>query len=531
MSAELVLVNGTILTMGKSNRIARAVAVKKGKILGVGTNAEVKRWIGRRTKTIDLKNKTVLPGFIDSHAHMVSLGRPLPWVDLRHVSSIKEIQRLLKAEVRNTSNGKWILGRGWDQERLREKRFPTRWDLDIVSVDNPILIIRACGHAAVANTKVLRIAKMDKKSPAVLREFVDTNAAGEPTGLVTEKAVDLLSSLPQPSEENLLGACCRACSEAAKYGLTSIACIASDPREVQALQKLRKEGRLSVRVYVMVPVECFDDFRDKRIDDPFLKLRCLKIFADGSLGARTAALQEPYKDEPSKSGMLYYSRAQLRNLVKKAEESGFQVAVHAIGDRAVKETLSAFGSVLSKEQIAEHRHRIEHASLLSPDLIRLIRALGVLVCVQPCFVVSDFWVSRRLGPERARWVYAFKSLMKSGVLLASSSDAPIELVSPLLGVWAAVAKHRLREERLSVEEALRTYTINAAYFSFEEAVKGSIEVGKYADLTILSHNPLKVEPSKLKDIQVEMTIVDGKIVYSSESLSSRDHDRRVSQAK
>ncbi len=523
MSAELVLTNGTIVTMGQCNPVAQAVAVKKGKIVDVGTNTEVKRWIGRQTKTIDLKNKTVVPGFIDSHAHMVSLGRPLPWLDLRYVSSIKEIQRRLKAEVRKTGNGKWIVGRGWDQERLREKRFPTRWDLDKVSLDNPILIIRACGHAAVANSKALKTAKIDKKSPAILREFVDTDADGEPTGLVKEKAVDLLSSLPQPSEENLLSACCKACSEAAKSGLTSITCIASDPREIYALQKLRKEGRLSVRVYVMVPVECFEDFKDKQLDDPFLKLRCLKIFTDGSLGARTAALLEPYTDEPSTSGILYYSYAQLKNLVKKAEEAGFQIAVHAIGDKAVKETLSTFGSVLSKEQIAEHRHRIEHASLLSPDLIKLIRTLGVIVCIQPHFVVSDFWVPKRLGPERARWVYAFKSLMRNGVLLASSSDAPIELLSPLLGIWAAVTKHRLPEERLSVEEALRTYTINAAYFSFEEAVKGSIEVGKYADLTVLSHNPMKVEPSEIKDIEVEMTIVDGKIVYSSESLSSHDY--------
>jgi len=513
MSADLVLINSTVVTMNQSNPYAQALAVTKGKISMVGTNSEVKLWIGNKTRIVDLKGKTVVPGFIDSHAHLISLGHPFPWLDLRYVSSIKEIQRRLKAKVQETGKGKWILGRGWDQDRLEEKRFPNRWDLDKVSPDNPVFLNRVCGHVAVANSKALRIAKIDKERAASLGEFIDTDLKnGEPTGLVREKAVDLLSNQLELSEENLVKACKKACSEAAKAGLTSVTCITCEPEEIYALQKLRKQGKLPLRVYVVVPIECLDNFKDEQLNDPFLKLRCVKIFTDGSLGARTAALAKPYTDDSSTKGILNYTPSQLETLLKQADQAGFQIAVHAIGDKAVEETLNAFKDTLSRKRIAENRHRIEHAAVLNPSLIKQMKSLGVLVCVQPHFIVSDFWVPQRLGSERARWTYAFKSLIKQGIRLAASSDAPVEPLSPLLGVWAAVNR-QASEERLSVEEVLRTYTIDAAYFSFEELVKGSIETGKYADLTVLSHNPLKVKPEKIKDIQVEMTIVGGRVVH------------------
>jgi len=515
MSADLVLINGTVVTMNQSKPYAQALAVAKGKITVVGTDSEVKRSVGSRTRIVDLKGKTVVPGFIDSHAHLISLGHPFPWLDLRYVSSIGEIQRRLKAKVQEIGKGKWILGRGWDQDRLEEKRYPNRWDLDKASPDNPVFLNRVCGHVAVANSKALQIAKIDKEKAASLEEFIDTDPKnGEPTGLVREKAVDLLSNQLELSEGNLLKACQKACSEAAKAGLTSVTCITYEPEEICALQKLRKQGKLPLRVYVIVPIECLDNFKDEQLNDPFLKLRCVKIFTDGSLGARTAALAKPYTDEPSTRGILYYTPSQLETLFKQADEAGFQIAVHAIGDKAVEETLNAFKEALSKKQIAEHRHRIEHAAVLNPSLIKQVRSLGVLVCIQPHFIVSDFWVPQRLGPERAGWTYAFKSLIEHGVRLAASSDAPVEPLNPLLGVWAAVNR-RFSEEKLSVEEVFKAYTIDAAYFSFEERVKGSIEAGKYADLTVLSHNPLTVKPEKIKDIQVEMTIVDGRIVHSA----------------
>lgn len=513
--ADLVLINGDVITMNQANPKAQAVAVKKGRIIDVGTNSKIKEWIGQKTRIIDLKHSTLVPGFIDSHMHLMSLAHPFPWTDLRHVSSIREIQQRLKAKVQGTRKGEWILGRGWDQDRLKERRFPNRWDLDKVSVDNPVLITRVCGHAAVANSTALRIAGIDKKRAASLGELVQRDPKdGEPTGLLTEKAIDLVSNQLVPSETNLLNACSMACLEAAKVGLTSVTCISNEPNEIHALQKLRKQGKLPIRLNIAIPFECLGTFKNKQSVDPFLRLKCIKIFTDGSLGARTAALSAPYADEPSTSGILYHSLKQLEDLIKEADESGFQIAVHAIGDRAIEETLQAYAT-LGKERIAQNRHRIEHASVLNPSLIKRIKKLGLLVCVQPHFVVSDFWIPKRLGSERAQRVYAFRSLIEKDVRLAASSDAPVEPLNPLLGVWAAVTRESSVEERLSLEEALRAYTLDAAYFSFEEKLKGSIEMGKYADLAVLSDNPFRVKPQEIKDIRVLMTIVDGKVIYSA----------------
>lgn len=515
IDSELVLINGDIVTLNPFCHSAQAVVIRNGKIASVGTDNQILSRSGKQAEILDLKGKTVVPGLTDSHTHMISLGHALPQLDLRYVSSISEIQSRLKAEVKRTRKGRWIVGRGWDQDRLKEERYPTRWDLDEVSPDNPVLLNRVCGHVSVANSQALHLARINGKIPSSMARFIDRDKeTGEPTGLVKEKAVDLFSGMIEPREEDLVNACHRACADVAEAGLTSVTCITSELSQVHVLETLRKKGQLPLRVCVIVPVECLDEFKGKQLNDPFLKLRGVKIFADGSLGARTAALCEPYTDESSTSGFLYYRLSQLKDLIRKADEAGFQIAVHAIGDKALEQTVKAFQSVLSRERITRHRHRIEHASVLNPDLIKKIKSSGLLVCVQPHFVVSDFWVPKRLGRERARWTYASKSLLRNGVRLAASSDAPVESLNPLLGIWAAVTNKLCPDERLSVEEALRAYTIDAAYFSFEESVKGSIEVGKYADLTVLSHNPLKVKPEKIRGIQVEMTIVDGKIIYS-----------------
>jgi len=516
MHADMVLIDANIITMYKQKPRAQSVAVKDGKIIHVGTNDKIKQLVGKNTKIIDLHGKTVVPGFIDAHAHMIELDHPLPWLDLRDVSSIKEIRRKLRAKVKETERGKWILGRGWDQDRLKEGRYPTRWDLDKVSLNNPILLNRVCGHIGVANSRALEIAKINKKTAPSWGELIDKDPkTGEPTGILRENAMDRVWNLPEPSDEDLLKACSLACMEAVKAGLTSVHWFAYKTNEIYALQRLRKRNQLLLRVYLVVPVEYFGNFKNKGFGEPFLKLRCVKIFADGSLGARTAALQEPYADDTSTKGMPNHSRNELKRMIKKVNDAGFQVAVHAIGDFAISEALRAFKEALGEAAIGKRRHRVEHVSVLNPRLIERIRALGLMVCIQPHFVVSDFWVSNRLGPKRAQWTYPFKSLMKSGIRVAGSSDAPTEPISPLLGIWAAVGRESFPEERISVEEALEAYTINAAYLSFEENVKGSIEVGKLADLTVLSHNPFKVQTEKIKDIKVEMTIVEGEIVYSA----------------
>jgi len=512
----MVLISANVITMNKQKPRAQAVAIKNGEIIGVGTNDEIKRLVGKGARIIDLHGKTVVPGLIDAHAHMIELSHPVPWLDLRYVSSIREIRRKLNVKVQETGRGKWILGRGWDQDRLKEKRYPTRWDLDNVSPDNPVLLNRVCGHIGVANSKALETAKIDAETASFWGELVDKDLkTGEPTGILREKAMDMVWNLPEPSGEDMLKACSLACTEAVKAGLTSVHWFVYKLDEIHALQKLKKRKQLPLRVYLVVPVEYFDKIKNKRFGDYFLKLACVKIYADGSLGARTAALQRPYADDPSTKGMLYHSLDELKMLIKMVNSAGFQIAVHVIGDLAMTETLEAFRRAFREAAVRKRRHRVEHASVLSPHLIQGIKASGLLVCIQPHFVVSDFWIGNRLGQERARWTYAFNSLIKNGILVAGSSDAPSEPVSPLLGIWAAVARESFPEERISVQEVLEAYTINAAYMSFEEKVKGSIQIGKFADLTVLSHNPLDAKLEKIRDVRVEMTIVGGKIVYSA----------------
>lgn len=516
MPADIAFVNGHIITMSEQKPAADAIAVKDGKIMAVGTRHEVEQSVDEETRTVDLKGKTVVPGLIDTHAHMISLRNPLPWVDLRNVISIKEIQRKLRAKAEETEKGEWILGRGWDQERLKERRYPTRWDLDKVSPQNPVLLTRVCGHIGVANSLALKIAGINGKSEASLGELIDKDQkTGQPTGILREKARDIVGDLPQLEEEDLVKACSSACADATRAGLTSVHWLVYNTSEIRALQKLKRLGQLPLRVYIIPHIEHFEAVKNKIPDSSNLKLKCIKILADGSLGARTAALLKPYTDDPSTKGLLNYGLDELKIMIKMADKAGFQIAVHVIGDLALTETLKAFSEALSSSDIRRRRHRLEHVSVLNPALIRRIKSLGLLVCVQPHFVVSDFWIAQRLGPARARWTYAFRSLMKNGVLVAGSSDAPAEPLSPILGIWAAVTRKSFPAERLSIEEALRLYTVNAAYFSFEESVKGSIEVDKLADFTVLSHNPLTMDPEKVKDIRIEMTIVGGKIVYSA----------------
>jgi len=301
-------------------------------------------------------------------------------------------------------------------------------------------------------------------------------------------------------------------------GLTGVHWFVYKPVEIRILHRLREQGKLPLRVYIVIPIEFLSCLADAGLSTGFgdhtLRLGCVKVLVDGSLGARTAALNEPYSDEPSAKGVLCCCKKDLYEMIMMAQKLGFQVCVHAIGDRAISTVLNAFGKALKDSNKKRCRHRVEHASVLDRQLVKGLRKLGLIVCVQPHFVISDFWVEARLGADRARWTYPFKTLIESGVLIAGGSDCPVEPISPLLGVYALVARESFPEERVTVEEALRVYTVNAAYASFEESVKGSIETGKLADFTVLSHDPLTVKPKRIKGIEVEMTIVGGKIVYS-----------------
>ncbi len=519
LHADLVLINGNIITMNSKQPKAEAVAVRDGEFLAVGSGEQILPYAGTDTKKIDLRGKTVVPGFIDSHLHGGSLGRHLLQVNLRGVKSIKEMQHKVKQQAKKTPKEQWIVGRGWDQERFRERRYPSCFDLDQATLDHPVLLIRVCGHAAVANTKSLELAGITKQTKTPKGGHIGREPrTKKPNGILREKALDLVSRvMPEASKTILIDTCLSACRKMVKEGITTAHWIINSAKEVRALQTLKERGTLPLRIYVLIPVEFLDHLTALGLSTGFgdnrIRIGAVKILVDGSLGARTALLKRPYTDAADTCGMRLYSRGQLERLVKKAHEAGLQLAIHAIGDKTIELALNTLEKALSKVPKKNHRHRLEHVSVLNPRLIRKMKELGVIASIQPHFVISDIWITERLGKKRGRWTYAFKSLLDAGINMMGGSDAPVEPVSPILGIYAAVAREPFPEERLTVKDALRLYTVNAAYGAFEEDIKGSIEKGKLADLVVLSSNPYKSPIKEIRDIKVEMTIVGGQIVY------------------
>jgi hypothetical protein len=519
LHADLILFNGNIVTLNSKQPRAQAVAIKNGRFVAVGNNNQVLLHSCKGAKKIDLKCKTAVPGFIDTHVHGGSLGRCLSQVNLRDTKSIREIQKRLRQRTKRTPSGEWVIGRGLDQEKLAEGRFPSRFDLDEAVPNNPVFLTRVCGHLGVVNSEALRLAGITEKTRAPEGGCIDRDENGVPNGILRENALNLVYDvLPKQSVEQETHACLLACRKMVEEGITTAHWIVSSSSEMRALQKLKGQNALPLRIYALIPVEWLNNLEELGLSTGFgddkLKVGSLKILLDGSLGARTAALKKPYNDAPETAGMMLYSRRQLKAFVEKGHELGLQLAIHAIGDKTIEAALNALGKTLEKTPRKDHRHRLEHVSVLDQKLVYRMRELGVLASVQPHFIISDFWIADRLGETRNKWAYAFKNLLRARVKVMAGSDAPVEPVSPILGIYAAVARKTNPQEKLSFDEALKMYTINAAYGSFEEESKGTIEAGKLADLVVLSQNPYKTDPEKLEDIKVEMTVVDGNVVYA-----------------
>jgi len=511
-----VFLNGIVLTMDPARPEAQAVAILGDRIVAVGKSSELSALAGPSTAVVDLKGATVLPGFIDCHTHLIQYGLGLKYLDLRDVRSIYE----LKEHVAEASKGDvdWILGRGWDQEKFAEKRYPTRHDLDEASPEKPVLLRRLCGHICVANSTALNEAGVDEHSVDPPGGVIDRDAEGAPTGILRENAVDILDkAVPSPEAEEYEEAILAACQDALKAGLTTVHCIIDSNLELRALLKLRAAHRLPIRFYVIIPAEQLSDVNRLGLrtgfGDEWVRLGAIKIFADGSLGARTAALEAPYNDDPTNLGVTIHRQEELDELVAEAHQSDMQVAIHAIGDRASRMVLKSLAKATAQTS-RELRHRIEHASVLSQDLISELGESGAIVSVQPHFIVSDFWLVRRLGSARASLTYPFASLVRAGVRVVAGSDCPIEPMAPLTGIAAAVGRLQ-PEETITVEEGIALYTRDAAYASFDEGVKGTIERGKYADLTVLRTDPRSVNASEISGIQVALTVVGGEIMYRS----------------
>jgi predicted amidohydrolase YtcJ len=513
-SADWALINGTILTMNQCQPCAAAVAIRGDRILKVGTNKEISHLIGKDTKIISLDRKTVVPGFIDTHIHIADFARFLMWMDLTRASSIKEMQCSLKERVQITPKGKWIVGRGWDEKRFAEKLLPTRFDLDAVSTDNPVIFYYACGPLCVVNSCALKLAGITKETTAPLGGAIDKDTeTGEPTGILRETATDLVWRLiPEHTNQELAEAAEMALKKVAETGITSIHWLATSQIDVVILQTLCKEKKLPLRIYMIIPVNLLNSLDSgEDFDDEFARIGGVEVSLDGYLASDTAALLQPYNSDLAVKGKVLCTPAKLRASANKINKAGFQLVLHAMGDKAIETALNTIEALKKKG-----RHRIDQAALLNEGLIHRIKQTDVVLSVQPLVAASEFSVYfalEHLGPARARWLYPLKTLFKEGIRVCGGSDCPMEPLNPLLGIQSVVTRQVFPEERVTVDEALRMYTVYAAYASCEENIKGSIEEGKLADFTVLSLNPHMVNPNEIQNIAVDMTIVGGKVVF------------------
>jgi len=511
MPADLVLLSGQVLTMNQRQPKAEAVAIKSDHIIKVGSNREVKSLIGKATRVIELNGKTVLPGFIDTHVHVVDFGRLLMWLDVNGVDSIVELQQRLKEYLSKTAPHKWVVGRGWDDSRFSESRLPNRFDLDEVAPDNPVILYYKCGPVCAVNSKALELADITKSTPNPIDGVIDKDAKSlEPTGILRGTATDLVfQKVPEPKFAELVEASALALQKMVKTGITSIHWLATSDIDLDVLQTLLENKQVPLRVYLIVPESLLSNKITELPKSEFVKVGGVEVLVDGYLSSGTAALFEPYANSPSMHGKLLYTPIELKETAQKIVNAGLQVVMHAMGDKAIDAALSALEAVDGKI-----RHRIDQPALFNPNLVERAKNQNVVLSMQPLVGESEFTVYsaiKKLGQERARWLYPLRTLFEKGINVCGGSDCPMEPLNPLLAIQSAVERNFFPEEKLTVDEALRMYTTNAAYASNEENEKGSIEEHKQADLIILSEPLLNTAPNKINRVSVERTIIRGKL--------------------
>jgi len=531
--ASMLLVNGAIYTVNAAAPTAEAIAIDNGHILALGSSDDILSSYSSQ-QIIDLQGKGVYPGFIDAHAHLEGLGASLLILDLTAAPSIEEIQRRVSARVAVGDAISWIRGRGWDQNLWQDKAFPTKSMLDSVTKDIPAYLVRVDGHAVWVNSKAMELAGVTNATADPEGGRIERDEAGNPTGVFVDRAVGLIASaLPPPSDRERMRAVELAIQTCLKVGLTEVHDMGVDLEGIEIYRTLIREKRFPFRVYVAIDGigETWDHFQKTgpELDEANsrLMIRALKLYADGALGSRGAALIEPYTDDPGNRGLTLIRQDSLQGAAAEALANGFQVCTHAIGDRGNHVVLNAYEKAFEAKNIrgTDVRFRVEHAQVVSPDDIPRFSLLGIIPSMQPTHCTSDmYWAGDRIGPDREKGAYAWRSFIKAGSIIPGGSDFPVESPNPLLGFYAAITRQDVHgwpkggwhaEERMTREEALESFTSWAAYASFQEKTKGTLEPGKVADLIVLSNDIMKVEPGLIPETTVDMTMIEGQVVYSS----------------
>jgi predicted amidohydrolase YtcJ len=526
--ATLAVVHARVWTGNAAQPWAKAMAVHGDTILAVGDAASIQKLITSRTRVLDARGGMITPGFIDSHVHFLDGGLNLASVQLRDARSKQEFVARIKAFASTVPPGTWITGGDWDHQNWGGELPRKEW-IDAVTPQNPVWINRMDGHMSLANSLALAAAKVNKSTPDVDGGAIVRDASGEPTGILKDNATSLVErARPRPSAEMMNRALDAAMQYVAARGVTSVVHMGTWD-DLEVFRRARQAGRLRTRIRAAVPLSTWERLaqtvsRDGRGDD-YLQIGCLKAFVDGSLGSHTAAFLEPFTDAPKDVGLLVNTPEDLYRWSSGATRAGLQVMVHAIGDRAIRLQLDIFDRVREEQQSADPRFRIEHAQHIAPADLARFAGIGVIASMQPYHAIDDGqWADKVIGPERAKTTYAFRSLLDLHARLAFGSDWPVAPPTPLEGIYAAATRRTLDgkhpdgwvpQQKITVEEALRAYTSDAAYAEFAEKRKGTLEPGKLADFVLLDRDVTQIPAPEIRNVRVLATVLGGEVVFES----------------
>ena len=529
---DLIIINATVHTMDARQPLAEAVAIYGNRIAAVGSTKEIRQMAGTRTRVIDAGGRLVLPGFNDSHVHFLGGGFQLSSVDLRDANTPQEFAERIRRFAEKLPKGRWITGGDWDHERWPGAPLPTKELIDPYTPDTPVFVSRLDGHMGLANSLALKLAGVTKETkdpPGGL--IVRDPKTGEPTGILKDAAQSFVfSKIPEPSFAEKLAAARAASEHAARLGVTSVQDMSAGD-DVGVYQALLERGELKTRIYAVAPLGAWQRLSSAGVRAHFgsdmLRIGGLKGFADGSLGSTTALFFQPYNDAPNTSGLgSGLPEGEMLKRVQNADRAGLQIMIHAIGDRANDGILSIYEQVIKEHGARDRRFRIEHAQHIRRQDIARFATDKVIASMQPYHAIDDGrWAEKRIGHERALTTYAFRSLLDAGAVLAFGTDWTVAPLDPMLSIYAAATRRTLDgknpggwipEQKITVEETVRAYTVGSAYAEFAENVKGTITPGKLADLVVLSQDIFRIDPIEIEKTRVVTTIMDGRIIYRDE---------------